>query len=120
MVAVVLVTLPLVGVGAGPTTSTLLRTVSEPITTPTTSRPARSPTRRASRPARRPVIQWLVVAATLAVVVVAARVLTAEASFMVAVVASQLISPILWDHYAIVLLLPVAWLMSRGPLVGRG
>jgi hypothetical protein len=29
-------------------------------------------------------------------------------------VASQLISPILWDHYALMLLLPVAWLVSRG------
>jgi hypothetical protein len=33
---------------------------------------------------------------------------------MVAVVATQLISPLLWDHYAIVLLVPAAWLISRG------
>jgi hypothetical protein len=32
----------------------------------------------------------------------------------VAVVASQLISPILWDHYAMLLLLPVAYLLSAG------
>jgi NhaP-type Na+/H+ and K+/H+ antiporter len=32
----------------------------------------------------------------------------------VAVVASQLLSPILWDHYALLLLLPVAWLLDRG------
>ncbi len=31
-----------------------------------------------------------------------------------AVVASQLLSPILWDHYALLLLLPVAWLVDRG------
>jgi hypothetical protein len=33
---------------------------------------------------------------------------------MVAVIATQLVSPILWDHYAVVLLLPTAWLLDRG------
>ena len=33
---------------------------------------------------------------------------------MVAVVATQLVSPLLWDHYAVVLLLPTAWLLARG------
>jgi hypothetical protein len=33
---------------------------------------------------------------------------------MVAVLCTQLLSPILWDHYAIVLLLPTAWLLERG------
>ena len=28
--------------------------------------------------------------------------------------ASQLLSPVLWDHYAMLLLLPVAWLIDRG------
>jgi hypothetical protein len=32
----------------------------------------------------------------------------------VAVIASQLLSPILWDHYAMLLLLPVAYLCSAG------
>ena len=40
--------------------------------------------------------------------------LPAEASLLVAMVASQFVSPVLWDHYALVLLLPVAWLMHRG------
>ena len=31
-----------------------------------------------------------------------------------AVIVSQLLSPILWDHYALLLLLPVAWLVDRG------
>ena len=46
--------------------------------------------------------------------VAAARWATAEASYLVAVVASQLISPILWDHYAMLLLLPVAYLCASG------
>ena len=28
-------------------------------------------------------------------------------------VATQLVSPLLWDHYAMLLLLPVAWLLER-------
>ena len=37
-----------------------------------------------------------------------------EASYLVTVIASQLASPILWDHYAMLLLLPVAYLLSAG------
>ena len=29
-------------------------------------------------------------------------------------VATQLVSPLLWDHYAVILLLPVAWLLGHG------
>jgi hypothetical protein len=47
-------------------------------------------------------------------VVVASRRATLEASFLVAVIASQLLSPILWDHYAMLLLLPVAYLLAAG------
>ena len=36
-----------------------------------------------------------------------------EASYLAVVTASQAISPILWDHYALMLLLPVAWLLQR-------
>jgi hypothetical protein len=38
---------------------------------------------------------------------------TATASFLAVVIASQFISPVLWDHYALLLLLPVAWLLER-------
>lgn len=47
-------------------------------------------------------------------VVVAAVRLPGTPSFLAAVIATQLASPILWDHYAVILLLPVAWLMERG------
>ena len=39
---------------------------------------------------------------------------TVEASYLVAVIASQLLSPVLWDHYAMLLLLPVAYLCAAG------
>ncbi|HXI81148.1 MAG TPA: hypothetical protein VNM34_10065, partial [Verrucomicrobiae bacterium] len=48
-----------------------------------------------------------------AAAVAATLVLRSDASYLVAVVASQLLSPILWDHYAMLLLLPSAWLLER-------
>jgi alpha-1,2-mannosyltransferase len=36
-----------------------------------------------------------------------------QAGFLVAVIASQIVSPIVWSHYALILLLPVAWLFER-------
>ena len=56
-------------------------------------------------------VGWLVVIAGL--VLMSARWATPEASYVVAVVATQVSSPILWDHYALVLALPVAWLLQR-------
>ena len=38
---------------------------------------------------------------------------SAVASYLAFVVASQFLSPVLWDHYAVVLLLPIAWLLER-------
>jgi len=46
-------------------------------------------------------------------IVVCARRSSREASYLVAVIASQIISPIIWTHYALILLLPVAWLLQR-------
>jgi hypothetical protein len=60
---------------------------------------------------------WLQLAASVAVLaVVVITILTAsdEVSYLATVVASQLLSPLLWDHYALLLLLPVAWLLERG------
>lgn len=39
---------------------------------------------------------------------------SAVASYLAVVIASQFLSPVLWDHYALVLLLPAAWLIDRG------
>lgn len=59
-------------------------------------------------------LQWASMAAVVVVLVAASLRLPATPSYLVAVVASQLLSPILWDHYALLLLLPVAWLLARG------
>jgi len=46
-------------------------------------------------------------------VVVSARRSSVQAGYLTAVVASQVVSPIMWTHYALVLLLPVAWLLEQ-------
>jgi alpha-1,2-mannosyltransferase len=53
-----------------------------------------------------------IVAAGLATLA-AIRWASPTASFIVAAIASQKISPVMWPHYAIVLFLPVAWLLAR-------
>ena len=58
-------------------------------------------------------IQWASVAGTLAVTLFAWFRRDAVTGFLVGVVASQLLSPVLWSHYAMLLLLPVALLLER-------
>ena len=101
------------GPGAWADFATLLGRVSDPITTPhnftvgAAAYQAGVPRDAAS------LLQAASTAVAAAVVVAAALRLPADASYMAAVVASQLLSPILWDHYAMLLLVPVAWLLSR-------
>jgi Glycosyltransferase family 87 len=92
----------------------VLRSVSDPITTAHNFTPG-AIAYQLGAPAPAPaVIQLLSSLLVVGAVVVAARMATAEASFLVAVIASQLLSPVLWDHYALLLLLPTAWLLNRG------
>ena len=91
----------------------LLGRVSTPLTTPHNFAPGAIAYQAGVPEGLAAAIQWASVAATLVAVVVASRTRTAEASYLVTVVACQLISPLLWDHYALLLLLPVAWLLER-------
>jgi hypothetical protein len=59
-------------------------------------------------------VQWGSVALAVAALIAAYRWASPTASLMATIVASQLLSAPLRDHYAVVLLLPVAWLASRG------
>jgi hypothetical protein len=59
-------------------------------------------------------VQAVSFVAVVAVVVIATLTASHEVSYLTAVVATQLLSPILWDHYALILLLPTAWLVDRG------
>jgi alpha-1,2-mannosyltransferase len=93
---------------------TLLRTVSDPITTEHNFTPGAIAYQLGLSPEIASLIQLASTVGVVVVFLVAIRWSSDEASYLVAVVASQLISPILWDHYAMLLLLPVAYLLSAG------
>jgi alpha-1,2-mannosyltransferase len=59
------------------------------------------------------VIHWANVAVVVGVTAFAVWRCSAVASYLAVVIASQFLSPVLWDHYALVLLLPTAWLLAR-------
>ncbi len=58
-------------------------------------------------------VQLAVIGAALAILLLSVRVCPPAASYVIAVAISQLISPVLWDHYAMLLLLPAAWLLAE-------
>jgi len=103
---------------AGPTSwsdqFTLLARLSKPIDTPHNFTPGRVAFEYGAPVA----VAWAVQIANWALVAIvclyAIARATPVASYLAVVIASQLISPILWDHYAVMLLLPVAWLLSKG------
>jgi hypothetical protein len=103
---------------AGPSSwvdqATLLARVSKPIDTPYNLTPGRLALEAGAAPALAWAVQvshWALVAV---VVVWATLRCTPVASYLAVVIASQMISPILWNHYSLMLLLPIAWLISRG------
>ncbi len=91
----------------------LLGRVSQPVTTPKNMTPGGVAWRAGASLDAATAIQWAAVIATLAVTLFAWLRRDAATGFIVGVVASQLLSPLLWDHYAMLLLLPVALLLER-------
>ncbi len=61
-------------------------------------------------------VHYLNIAAIFAVTLLVVLRGTPEASYVAVVVATQFASPVLWSHYGLLLLLPVAWLIERGRL----
>ena len=117
--AVVLATLAvgatlLAGTGAWSDFLTLLRAVSDPISTPHNLTPGAVAHQLGVPPDVAPFVQVASTVVVLALVLVSIRWATDEASYLTTVVATQLVSPILWDHYATLLLLPVAYLLAAG------
>jgi hypothetical protein len=88
--------------------------VNDPITTPHNFTPGAVAFQLGVPRDAAALIQWASMALVAVGVVFAAVRRPAVPSYLVAVVASQLLSPILWDHYAMLLLIPVAWLLDRG------
>lgn len=104
----------LAGTGAWSDFFSLVRQVGDPITTPHNFTPGAIAYQLGVSAEIASLIQLACTVIVVGSVVVAARWATAEASYLVAVIASQLLSPILWDHYAMLLLLPVAYLCAAG------
>ena len=106
----------LTGPGAWFDLASLLARVSRPIETPHAFGAGRLAFEAGASFEVATLVHWANFA--LAALVVAVTVLrgSAVAGYMAVVVASQFLSPVLWDHYALVLLLPVAWLLDRGHL----
>ena len=59
-------------------------------------------------------VQTLTTVVVVIIVVVVVLRGSAEVSYITTAVASQILSPLVWDHYAVVLILPVAWLIEHG------
>ena len=117
--AVVLIALAVVTtVLAGPTAWTdflsLIRAVSDPIRTPHNFTPGAIAFASGSSAEVAGLIQLLNTVGVIVLLLMSVRWATDEASYMIAVIASQLVSPIVWDHYAMLLLLPVAYLLASG------
>jgi alpha-1,2-mannosyltransferase len=102
------------GVGSWPDFAQLLRTVSDPVSTEHNFTPGAIAYQLGLSPGAASIVQLVNTVAVVAVLLAAIRTNSSEASYLVAVVASQLVSPIVWDHYAMLLLLPVAYLLAAG------
>lgn len=114
LVGLAVVTTMLAGLGSWSDFLTLLRTVSDPIRTAHNFTPGSIAFASGVSADIAWVIQLVNTVAVAVILLASIRWATDEASYMVAVIASQLVSPILWDHYALLLLLPVAYLLASG------
>jgi Glycosyltransferase family 87 len=93
--------------------SALLGRVSQSVTTPKNMTPGAIAWRAGASIEVATALQWAFAAATLAVTVFAWTRRDPATGLIVGAVASQVLSPLLWDHYAVILLLPVALLLER-------
>ncbi len=102
------------GPGAWADFLTLIGRVNDPITTPHNFTPGAVAYQLGLSRDAAAALQWGTTALVVAAIAWAAIRRPAVPSYLAVVVASQLLSPVLWDHYAMLLLLPVAYLLSAG------
>ena len=114
LIALAVVTTVLAGPSAWTDFLSLIRTVSDPIRTPHNFTPGAIAFAYGSSAEVAGTIQLLNTVGVIVLLLMSIRWATDEASFMIAVIGSQLVSPIVWDHYAMLLLLPVAYLLASG------
>lgn len=114
MAGLSIITLPIVGLDAWIDFVRLLSRVSSPITTLRNFSPGAVAFQAGLTPSEAAVVQTIATLGALAIAAFAGLRRSPAVGFLAAIVASQLVSPLLWDHYAIMLLLPTAWLLDRG------
>ncbi len=113
LVALAVVATLVTGPGAWADYVELLRRVSAPVTTSHNFTPGAIAYQYGASEELATVIQWASVALVVCVTAFAWLRRDDETSYVVTVVATQMLSPLLWDHYAMVLLIPVALLLER-------
>jgi alpha-1,2-mannosyltransferase len=116
VLAVAALSVPFVGASTWTDYLELIRGIGATVDTPHAVSPGAVLLGLGIDPAAANLLQWAFVLAVAAVTIHAWLRLDAEASLVVTAVASQCVSPLVWDHYAVVLLLPVALVLDRvGP-----
>jgi hypothetical protein len=108
-----LVTTAVAGVANWSDYLALLGRINKPITTPQNLTAGAVAFRAGASVDMATLIQWASVAGTVAVACFAWLRRDGATGLIVGLVASQLLSPVLWSHYAMLLLLPVALLLQR-------
>jgi len=91
----------------------LLRRVTDPISTPHSVTVGAIAYRGGLGVEAANALQGMTMVAVLATGLLAIRFAPDDVSYITMVVATQLLSPVLWDHYALILLLPTAWLLQQ-------
>jgi alpha-1,2-mannosyltransferase len=109
----VLLTLPVTGIGPYADYVALLGRVSGAVDTPNNMSPGAVAYALGMDAGAAGVLQLAAMGLAVGLAVVAARRGAPEAGLLAAIVVSQVASPVLWSHYAVVLLLPIAWLLDR-------
>jgi alpha-1,2-mannosyltransferase len=102
------------GLGAWGTYVDLVRSLGGTYSTPHNFAPGAVAHLAGASDAVAAVVQWGSATVAVAALLAAYRWASPVASLQVTIVASQLLSSPLRDHYAVLLLLPVAWLVCRG------
>lgn len=103
-----------VGIGAWSDLARVLAQTNQPITTEFSVGIARATWELGASPELATSLYVASLVSAAAAVLAAIRWGSAVSSYLVTAAASQLLSPVVWAHYGIVLFLPVAWLLSRG------
>ncbi|HSS36395.1 MAG TPA: hypothetical protein VLR93_08970, partial [Patescibacteria group bacterium] len=101
------------GVDAWGAWITILRSISAPITTPHNFTPGAIAYQAGVSEGLATALQAVDTIVVLGLVGWTALRSGPVIGYLTAVTASQLLSPVLWDHYAMLLLLPTAWLLER-------